>query len=136
MTIHFRPHHFLCAFCFKGKGYSPEFIANFSEIMKQLNSPEGDATIIQVVEHTDSICSPCPHKRDLSCTSHEKILKLDKAHAEVLKIFPGEKISWGEAKKRIQNDLTLDQFHQMCAPCNWKELGICEDVITKNSNNK
>ena len=27
--LQFRPHHFLCAFCFQGKGYSPEFIENF-----------------------------------------------------------------------------------------------------------
>lgn len=128
-TILFRPHHFLCALCFQGKGYSPKFVENFSEIMQQLNSEFGDDCVIQVTQVTDSICEPCPHRRETLCTSQEKILKLDAAHAQVLGIQAGEKITWGEAKKRIREHMTLDKFHQVCAPCEWKELGICESVL-------
>jgi len=125
MTISFRPHHFLCAFCFQGKGYSPEFIKNFLAIMENLT----DETLIEVVAHTDSICSPCPHRREKSCTSQEKILRLDHAHAKVLGIASGEQITWGEAKQRIYQQMTLEKFHQACAPCDWKGLGICEEKI-------
>jgi hypothetical protein len=129
LGIAFRPHHFLCALCFQGKGYSPEFIANFSTIMQYLNSEQGDDVIIEVVAHTDSICDPCPSKREKKCVSQKKILRLDEAHATILAIQSGEKITWGEAKKRIRKNMTLEKFHVACAPCEWKKLGICEKVL-------
>jgi hypothetical protein len=129
LKIAFRPHHFLCALCFQGKGYSPEFVANFSEIMAYLNSTHGDDAVINIVEHTDSICAPCPSKRDNLCVVQKKILKLDSAHADVLGIKPGETITWGQAKERIRNQMTLEKFHHACAPCAWKKLGMCENVL-------
>lgn len=128
-NISFRPHHFLCALCFQGKGYSPKFIENFSAIMQQLNAADGDAVKIEVVAETDSICQPCPHRREKSCTSQEKILQLDRAHADVLKLQPSDVLTWGEAKKRIAEWMTLEKFHQTCAPCEWKTLGICEATL-------
>ena len=127
--IVFRPHHFLCAFCFQGKGYSPEFIANFSTIMQYLNSSNGDDVIIEVVKNTDSICDPCPNKRKNACVSQSKILKLDQAHAAILNIQPGEKITWREAKIKIRNHMTLEKFHSACKLCEWKQLGICENTL-------
>ena len=129
MQINFRPHHFLCALCFKGKGYSANFIANFTAIMNKLNAPDGDATAIHVVSHTDAICAPCPHRTGKTCTSEENINVLDRAHAEALSIQAGDELTWGEAKERIQNNITLATFHRICATCEWKPLGICEEVI-------
>jgi len=129
-VIEFRPHHFLCALCFQGKGYSSRFIKNFSALMKQLNTDEGDDISILVVNETDSICSPCPHRREKLCTSQEKTARLDHAHARALHIKPGEKITWGEAKKRIAEYMTLEAFHSACEPCEWKKLGICEKVLS------
>ena len=127
----FRPHHFLCALCFQGKGYSPEFINNFSQIMMQLNSAQGDDIVINVVEYTDSICEPCPSKRDKRCVTQKKILQLDRAHTEILQIKEGDKITWGTAKKRIAEYMTLEKFHTACAPCIWKKTGMCENVLNK-----
>ncbi len=130
MEICFRPHHFLCALCFEGKGYSPTFIANFENIMTRLNSSVGDDVKIKVVAHTDSICHPCPNRNEKKCSSEEKILVLDNAHAAALKIKVGDIITWGEAKKLIAENIDLNKFHEICASCNWKELGICEKYIT------
>jgi hypothetical protein len=130
LNIAFRPHHFLCALCFQGKGYSPEFIENFSAIMRYLNSEIGDDVVIEVVAKTDSICDPCPSKRDALCVSQKKIIQLDKEHANILEIQPGEKITWGEAKIKIRNRMTLKKFHIACHACEWKKLGICENVLT------
>ena len=129
MNIHFRSHHFLCALCFQGNGYSPVFIENFTALMQQLNAEKGDDCVIEVVSDTDFICEPCPHRREQLCTSQEKILRLDRAHAEVLGIQPGEKITWGEAKQRIRERMTMEAFHRVCEPCEWKKLGICEEVL-------
>ena len=131
MEIAFRPHHFLCALCFQGRGYSPAFVANFQAIMDSLNSPTGNATPITITHHTDSICAPCPNRIGQTCTTEQKITVLDNAHATALAIHAGETLTWGDAKKRIAEKLSLDTFHQICATCSWKNLGICEDVLTK-----
>jgi uncharacterized protein len=128
-AIRFRPHHFLCALCFKGKGYSSSFVKNFAAIMERLNSPGGTETQIEVVAHTDSICSPCPHRSGLLCETEGKITTLDQAHAKALQINPGDTLSWGEAKEMIKQRMTLDIFHEVCKTCSWKALGICEGVL-------
>lgn len=97
--------------------------------MDELNAPDGDNTKINIVTHTDSICEPCPNRTGKTCTSEEKISVLDAAHAQALEIKAGDSITWGEAKKRIAEKISLDTFHQICATCNWKQFGICEDVI-------
>jgi len=90
-----------------------------------------EKTEITVVSHTDSICAPCPHRTDLTCTSQEKINQLDQAHATVLDIHPNSTITWEDAKKKIAERLSLEDFHQMCAPCEWKKFGMCEEVVRK-----
>ena len=99
--------------------------------MNLLNAAEGDDTIIHVVEYTDSICAPCPSKREKRCVSQKKILRLDRAHADILKVKEGDQITWGTAKKRIAEYMTLEQFHTACAPCAWKKTGMCENVLSK-----
>ena len=112
--IAFRPHHFLCAFCFQGKGYSRPFIKNFMTIMQALNSSEGENKIIKVISQADAICLPCPHRRDTSCVSAEKINELDEKHRQALEIKIGDTMPWKKAKERIKEKITLDVFHQIC----------------------
>lgn len=125
--INFRPHHFLCALCFQGRGYSPVFIQNFQTILNQLQE-HADLTIT-VTAKTDSICAPCPHNLGLSCQTEEKIQILDQAHANALAIKTGDQFTWQQAKQRIQEKISLSQFHEICHTCAWKEYGICEGVL-------
>ncbi|MBS0351742.1 MAG: DUF1284 domain-containing protein [Proteobacteria bacterium] len=128
MEINFRPHHFLCTFCFQGKGYSPDFVANYQNIVTRIQQdPE---TKIKVVDHTDSVCTPCPHRQGLGCASQEKVTGLDEAHSQVLELKPNDVLTWQEAKLRIITKLTLEKFHHICATCSWKPLGVCEQVLT------
>jgi hypothetical protein len=131
VEIKFRPHHFLCALCFQGKGYSPQFVDNFSAMMAILNAKEGEKISIQVTKETDSICEPCPHRLGKMCQTEEKIAILDAAHANALGINDDEKITWGDAKKKIHDQVSLTTFHRICATCSWKKLGICESVLRK-----
>ena len=126
MTIQFRPHHFLCSFCFKGKGYSPKFLDNYLKIIEQLGD---DEVPIEIVGKSDSICAPCPHNLGTSCTTEAKITALDQAHAAALDIHIGDTITWKTAKVKIKNKISLDVFHQICTGCEWKALGICESVL-------
>lgn len=130
MKLRYRPHHFLCTLGFQGKGYSDEFVRGFSSIAERLReAPGGDDESILVVEHTDSICAPCPNRRGEKCETEEKIQTLDRAHMSILGLVPGEEITWGEAKRRLASRMSLDTFEQACEPCAWKSLGVCRDAL-------
>ena len=135
-TLHFRPHHFLCALGFAGKGYSDPFVANFSQITAQLRAAGGDVIEIVVVDQTDSICTPCPHRRDTQCTEQTKIASLDQRHQAVLQIKAGDQLSWGEAKARIKQHMDLETFHKACEGCQWKALGVCEQALKQLLDNE
>lgn len=127
MDINFRPHHFLCTLCFQGKGYSLAFVANYESIAAHIK--EDPASPIKVVNRTDSICDPCPHKQGALCDAQEKIATLDAAHSAALDIRPGDVLTWTEAQQRIADKLTLAKFHTICATCHWKALGLCEKTL-------
>jgi hypothetical protein len=132
--LKFRPHHFLCTVGYQGKGYSAEFVKNYDVIAAGLRVPNGDATLIEVVEKTDSICVPCPSKRGDLCETQAKIDHLDRAHAKILSLKEGDTLTWGEAKKRIVENFSEEAFESACAPCSWKALGICKTALAKLKN--
>lgn len=127
--IRFRPHHFLCALGFQGKGYSRDFVENFREIMEHLKAPDGDAHLIEVVEITDSICAPCPQRLGALCEAQEKIERLDEAHRRILNLKGGDVLSWGEAKERIASNIDIQTFERICTECSWKDLGYCRTAL-------
>lgn len=130
--ITFRAHHFLCTLCFQGNGYHPKFIANYQKIVDRLRAKDGDMVPIHVVAKTDSICAPCPHRQGALCATQDKIDDLDAKHAAILNITSGVQLTWGEAKARIFQHMTLAQFHKACASCSWKSLGLCEATLTSS----
>ena len=130
--LEFRPHHFMCTLGFEGHGYSDEFVRVYQEIADRLRvDPSGDECLIRVAPDTDSICEPCPNRREKLCTSEEKIRKLDAGHARVLGLKSNEVMSWGEAKSRIAEKMTSEAFETVCAPCSWKALGVCETALNR-----
>ena len=130
--IRFRPHHFLCTIGFEGKGYSEEFVANYSEIARGLReTPSGDTSPIEIVAGTDSICAPCPNREGDLCATEAKIRELDTAHAEALGIRPGQTLTWGEAKDKIRKNMTPEKLRTICAPCSWLRSGMCERALEK-----
>lgn len=97
--------------------------------MATLSSNEN--TQITITKETDSICHPCPHRVEKLCHSQEKVSALDQAHAEALGLAAIKTLTWQEAKQRIKEKMTLAQFHQTCASCEWKQYGICENVLSE-----
>ncbi len=131
--IKFRPHHFLCNLGFQGNGYSPEFTENFRLINALTVGAAGDAgrVEIEVTLETDSICGPCPNRNQSRCATQDKIDRLDEAHAEILSLKDGERLTWVEALARIKKEFSLEKFHKACAPCSWKDSGYCESALRK-----
>ena len=120
----FRPHHFLCALGFKGKGYSPSFVRNFASIVKVLRGDDAHKALLTVTLATDDICAPCPHKRGSLCASQDKIVFLDAQHTQAVGWQEGETLSWGEARTRLKT-LTPEIFEKICHTCSWQKEGIC-----------
>ncbi|PCD77267.1 DUF1284 domain-containing protein [Pseudothioclava arenosa] len=129
--IQFRPHHFLCALGFEGKGYSEEFTANMATLVEgALRVPGGERVLIEVIAGADTICAPCPSRRGRDCANNHKIARLDAAHARALGVSPGDRLSWGEALARMQA-LSEDALQEICAPCQWLQLGMCEAALAR-----
>jgi uncharacterized protein len=129
MRISFRPHHFLCTLGFQGRGYSSEFIRNYGEIVEALH--EHQELPLQVIFENDSICKVCPHQRGEGCINEEKIQGLDARHAAILHLKPRDILTWGQAKKRLKEKMSLENFHKACQGCSWKSLGVCEESLRK-----
>lgn len=137
MKIKFRPHHFLCALSFEGKGYNGKFVKNFTQIVKNLRGENGDDIIIQVTKGVDdNVCSVCPKNIDKLCVQHEITTPLDDAHSAILQIETGEELTWGEAKQRIKKYMTIENHHKACAKCEWLKYGMCESKLRDLHNTK
>lgn len=128
--LRFRPHHFLCALGYRGKGYSETFTANMTAIvMDRLRAPGGDEVLIETTGATDDICTPCPKRRGRLCTNQAAIATLDRAHAAALKLQPRERLTWGDAKRRILETVPPGSLSTLCAGCQWRDLGLCESAL-------
>ena len=136
-SITFRPHHFLCALGYQGKGYDDAFTENMDKVIADgLHQVGGEKTLITVTRQADVICGPCPHRRGQGCASQEQIDKLDNRHAERLNLVDGEILSWGEAKEKIALNVKKGDLSTLCEGCQWLELGLCEDALSRLINSK
>ncbi|WP_425090601.1 DUF1284 domain-containing protein [Tropicimonas sp. S265A] len=129
--VRFRPHHFLCALGFEGKGFSDAFTANMQKIvLDRLRATGGDETEIHVTHVTDDICAPCPKRRGRLCVDQGKIARIDQAHGEALNLRGGESVTWGAAQTRMAQ-VTPDDLERICARCRWLEMGMCKAALTR-----
>ena len=129
--IRFRPHHFLCALGFQGKGYSDSFTANMAKIVNRLRGPDGGDVVLHVTHQADAICAPCPHKRGLGCAKSAKITALDKRHAAALGLSDGDCLTWDDAQARIRAHVAPGDLQTLCAGCAWLKLGLCEAALSR-----
>lgn len=129
--VRYRPHHLLCSLGFQGKGYSPGFVANMTAIVDgRLRAPGGDAVVIEITGGTDDICGPCPRRRGTLCEAQDQIATIDARHARALGLFAGTRLSWGEARRRMLKRVPPGALTELCAGCQWLELGLCERALT------
>lgn len=122
-----RPHHFLCAINFRGKGYTKEFVDNFYFIIDTLENKNPEL-LIDVVCHNDDVCAYCLHtERCAKKLTDSFVDHIDQRHMQILN-FP-KVLKWSEAKDIIRKNVSMETFHWMCAKCPWKNMGICESAL-------
>ena len=130
--LRFRPHHFLCALGYQGKGYSSRFIANMDGIVfGQLGGAADEDPLIEVVAFSDDICSPCPHRRGNGCAKPDKIAALDRRHAARLDLHDGQVIGWQAARERIRRRVSPQDLDSLCEGCEWLEAGMCKQAVAQ-----
>lgn len=127
--VQFRPHHFLCALGYQGKGYSAGFTANMDEVVNTLRGPDGAGVEIEVTLQADTLCAPCPHRRGIGCTHAGKISKLDERHARALGLSDGARLNWGDALLRIRAHVPPGSLSTLCEGCQWLDYGLCEAAL-------
>ena len=130
-TFNLRPHHLLCCLCFQRNGYDEEFVKNFKQIHKQLNSTNSKHTTIKLVNDCDDICTKCPKNTHGFCNTEEKVRQIDQAYLAALQLKIGDTLTFNTVKIKIRELLTIDDFHQACAQCSWHSLNICAPIIVK-----
>ena len=125
-----RPHHLLCNYCFKGMGYSDEYVAHFTNLHDKLDH---DNTVsITVKSGVDDICSRCPHNMGTKCDEAQKVADIDALHKEALELTEGQSITWRDAVTRITTSIDPDTFKNICNKCEWFESGICYNHLFGN----
>jgi len=128
-----RAHHLLCIQGFQGYGYSRNFAANMSQVIKDLNSnPDME---VEVIDECDVICSQCPHNKEEICQKNpDSALKAKDIDNRVLKKLGLKNGISGRARdyfslvnKNLKNVLDVQD---VCGDCDWKEK--CLWFISRN----
>jgi hypothetical protein len=133
VIIRIRPHHLLCMLTFAGKGYSPEFTANFERISRLIAA--GDQTV-QIITGPDDICAPLLADAACHCRN-ASVLERDRLAAGSLTDLLQQPIQ--ENAEIHLTSGTLDRMRaafqagtirKACSGCQWSEF--C-DVIAKEN---
>lgn len=119
-TYEIRPHHGLCIRFFQGKGYSPEFITNMTEIVEKL----GENPEIRLVSGGDALCRTCPNRvGDVDCRSDEKVRGYDRAVLDRCGLDYDSVLSWQAFSARVEAEiLDLNLRETICGGCQWTDL--------------
>ena len=129
-----RGHTLLCIQGFRGEGYSPGFVANFSDLVRRLaERPEG---LVQVIDEPDEICAACPHRADSGCTlggpgSEAAMQAQDREVLRRLGLDAGAVLAWREVLARISHSVRGDDLPEICGSCRWLPLGYCREGLER-----
>lgn len=125
-----RAHNLLCIQGFVGKGYSPEFVANMSEVIDGLRN----RSEVTVLAEPDAICDACPNLAESGCALHgegseQGIVRQDRDVMARLGIEEGATLAWGLIVERVAERVRPDDLDEICGSCPWLPLGVCKDGL-------
>ena len=112
---------------FIGKGYSTEFIENFSSIIQYLKL-NYNQKCIKLVNYCDDICKYCPNRTQNNQCKNEVFIKyLDDSYKSMCNFSYNKQYTLSEINTIIKNNLTINKFKMICNKCQW--FGICSKLI-------
>ena len=133
MTIRLRPHHLLCMLTYVGKGYTPDFTANYDVIVARLGAGEA----IEIVAGPDDICAPLlaggdHHCHNDSVVERDRLAGMDVADVLGLDaaIGPGARLVIDrERLENLRRAFAQGVTRRACGGCEWSAL--CTGIAAK-----
>ncbi len=123
-----RPHHGLCITFFEGKGYHSDFIRHMSDMIHILNTQNPE---IELVLHTDRICSACPHNVNQICETDSKVLHYDKQVLLLCGLQPHQKLLWKDFQAlTAEKILHQEKLSSVCRNCQWSAICFQKSALT------
>lgn len=124
MTVELRAHHLLCLLTYVGKGYSPEFTANYDAVAVRLSAGED----VLVVAGPDDICAPLLGQVDAHCWRDSVELRDERAAEDLTTLLgrpvcPGSSIKLGpDLLAQMRAAFASDVTRRACSRCAWADL--------------
>lgn len=119
--ISLRAHHLVCLQSFQGKGYDDAFVSHASGLLDRLLD-NAERKIITVANKCDDLCEFCPNNWNGKCEDEQKIAALDDCYAKLLEVSFGDVVSFLEARRKIAERISKEQFEQICGDCKWHDI--------------
>ena len=114
-----RAHHGMCAYFFKGKGYSDEFTAHMSEIVKNLKT----GAMVRLVDTVDVICQKCPENHGGACRTAALVAEYDRQVLLRCGLETGTTMAFEEFQKLvIAHILNPGKREEICGNCQWSSI--------------
>jgi hypothetical protein len=132
--LRIRGHHLLCALGFRGRGYSPEFVANMRRIVSRMRQRTRSKLVL--LDSADSICAACPNLRaDGACRNKKSAARVGAKDRRILRrldLRPGVEITVAAAYRRVREAITPGLLtEKLCAKCRWRSLGYCAEGLRR-----
>lgn len=126
MTVRLRPHHLLCMLTYVGKGYTPDFTANYDAVVARLGAGEA----IEIVAGPDDVCAPLLAGDDHHCHNDSVVERDRLSGIDVAKVLglaepvgPGARLVIDSARlARLRQAFASGATRSACGGCEWAAL--------------
>lgn len=124
-----RAHHLLCALTFRSKGYGPDFVQEFEEIVQQLIAGQ----YVKLTRHADSLCRSGQNCG--LCATEESAKRDELALAAINQALDidGEPIAFSLSTERLdtlRRAFADETVRRACHGCAW--FTLCSSIATDN----
>jgi uncharacterized protein len=132
MSLRLRPHHLLCMLTYVGKGYTPEFVANFTRVLSRIESGERE---IEIADGPDDICQPLLDTADCHCQNESVRLRDRQAAEDLGRLFgrplaPGSRLALDDRTlHHLRQAFASGEIRTACSGCQWKPL--CDEIAAQ-----
>ncbi|MEM5584828.1 DUF1284 domain-containing protein [Roseibium sp. AS2] len=132
MTVSIRAHHLLCMLTYLGKGYTEDFVRNYSAVIDRLNAGEG----IRLVGGPDEICAPMLNENVCHC-HNDSVRERDNLAAQAIGSVVGRELAPGNllrldaaTTQQLRDAFAAASIRTACTSCEWQAL--CTRIARNN----
>lgn len=124
MTVRLRAHHLLCMLTYVGKGYTPDFCANYDQIAARLARGED----ILIVTGPDDVCAPllatgAPHCHEDSVRQRDGEAAASLSRLLGTPVVPGLRFALDATMLgRFRSAFAAGETRTACNGCEWSPL--------------